>query len=274
MEIKNSLVQNVPSSIPLSFRLPADIIRWSSGNPSASSFGFINDCWLAGADDEGTFLSNDERTYIQSLTLTRPFGGETCSDPSVVLRNSCAESVAEAKLYHLTYLNSGYSLDFINRWKSENCFIDIAKKMGHRFVLVDLKFPKLLSINGTLHLELKINNSGFSKIFKERIVYAVLKNISTGEKININLGNLVSLMPNSNMTYGVDLNLVGSGIKAGSYDVYIGMPDQSLLKINEIALANNAFNSIRPINSDSPGKNQNWDFSNSQFKTGAVIQIQ
>lgn len=273
-QIKDSLVANVPNDIKISFRLPNDLVKWSNNNPANIKFGFINDCWMAGPDDMGTFSSNSERDFIKNLTTTNPFGGETCSDPGIKLRNSCIESMAEAKDYHLAYLNSGYSLDFINKWKSEGCFLQIAKQMGYRFSLISMKYPTEIFINKNLEIDFEVKNTGWSKLFKKRFFKFVFTETTTRETFSFNAGNTDDLNAsmNSSLIYKMSTK-VSNLIKPGIYSLSISLPDTSLLQKNENSLAENKFNAIRFANSDNVSLKQSWDPSTSVFQTGVVIKI-
>ena len=45
---------------------------------------------------------------------------------------ACSDILSEGAAYHLAYLNISYDTDFINSWKSGGCYDQVARSMGYR----------------------------------------------------------------------------------------------------------------------------------------------
>jgi hypothetical protein len=120
-----------------------------------SRIGFHNDCFLASADDYGTFNDYGNsankrdtanvrmRTYFKADSRYTAVGGETCDD-AFSPQNDCAPAgyaEEEMRSMHYSYLNAGYNQDVINDWDSAGCMENIKRKLGYRFVLHKAVLP-------------------------------------------------------------------------------------------------------------------------------------
>jgi hypothetical protein len=138
----------------------------------AARVGFHNDCFLASADDYGTFQNDAERAYMASETLFTPMGGETCGvNPP---RSSCASAMDEMALYHWSFLNIDYHEGVLNNWVKEGCFQQIQRQLGYRFTLQQASFSQRALPGGPFRLTLALKNVGWAGIFfKTQMVFVM-----------------------------------------------------------------------------------------------------
>jgi hypothetical protein len=150
-QIKQRFVYG-PSARPNS--APIDLaMAFNQSYPSR--IGFHNDCFLASADDYGTFNDYGNsankrdtanvrmRTYFKADSRYTAVGGETCDD-AFSPQNDCAPAgyaEEEMRSMHYSYLNAGYNQDVINDWDSAGCMENIKRKLGYRFVLHKAVLP-------------------------------------------------------------------------------------------------------------------------------------
>ena len=97
-----------------------------------------NDCFLASANDQGTYRGNNDRKYWAAESAYTIMGGETCATSAYChceKEGANPGTVAEMAKYHYSYLNQGYHQGVLSRWKSEGCFEQLQKRLGYRYVL-------------------------------------------------------------------------------------------------------------------------------------------
>lgn len=135
-----------------------------------SRSGHHNDCFLSSSNDVGTYNRGDsnraeETNYLAEETLHTLFGGETCKLHSF---NDAERTLIELEILHASYLNQGYHPDVLNKWKVQNCYDEIERRLGARFVVRTIKIlPEKITI--------EIENTGFASLYNERPVYLALE---------------------------------------------------------------------------------------------------
>lgn len=141
-----------------------------------SRVGHHNDCFLASADDFGTFLSDPitlDEDYLAADSRYVPVGGETCAvNPPKSLWPS-ARSLMER--FHYSFLNTEYNQDVLNSWGADG-YAEASKRLGYRFALVHGTFSNEISLGNRLHVDLDVQNTGFTTPFQQRPVQVVLTN--------------------------------------------------------------------------------------------------
>ncbi len=185
--IVDALLDAVPDCRQIELRTPAfkmslygyaladTITRASAHQPTPlGRIGGHNDCYLASANDQGTYRGNNDRAYWAAESAYTIMGGETCGvsafchcEPQP--DNSKAVGVlADMATNHFTYLNQGYNPNVLSRWKSEGCFEEIQKRLGYRYVLDKGQFTKNPQAGGELRVVLKLHNEGFAPVQNPR----------------------------------------------------------------------------------------------------------
>ena len=234
-QLKQRFVYGVNATVDA---LPLTEAEAFSGSDKAR-IGFHNDCFLASADDYGTYddYGNSSSPRQSANTVLRAFakadskyvavGGETC-DNTYSPQNDCEPAgmaQAEMAALHYSYLNCAYNNAVNNDWQTGGCMINIRKKLGYRFVLTELVYPKEITTGSSLPVSLTVNNIGYASPFNERPVKLILKNSSTGQEFSYTLNTDVRKWF-SGTTKIETIIPTGAALTAGTYDMYLSMPDK------------------------------------------------
>ena len=189
----DALLDAVPADRQIELRTPAfkmelygfsykDTLTKSTAhqaNPKGR-LGGHNDCYLAGANDQGTYRGSNDRTYWGTESRYTIMGGETCGlsaychcDPQA--DNEKAHGVlADMAINHFTYLNQNYHPSVIARWRSEGCFDELQKRLGYRYVLEKGQFSQDAKAGGSFRVVLNLRNDGFAAAQNPRNAELVL----------------------------------------------------------------------------------------------------
>ncbi len=101
----------------------------------AARIGHHDDCFLASADDDGTFVSDPlslDQDYLAQETRFVPMGGETCAVNAP--RSEWPSAAAELQRYHYSFLNEDFDRDVLDSWGPQN-LDEVSRRLGYRFVL-------------------------------------------------------------------------------------------------------------------------------------------
>lgn len=205
-----------------------------------SRIGFHNDCFLASADDYGTFQDYGSskqtpvpanevlRRYIEADTKYTAVGGETCDD-AFSPQNDCQPAgyaEMEMRRMHYSYLNAAYNNKVNNDWDSAGCMATIKKELGYRIVLRSFESVSSASAGSQLTLRFVLSNKGYAAPFNPRPVYVVLRNTKNQTEKRIKLSADVrrwySGVHQLNETVKIP-----SKIDRGSYQLFLCLPDAS-----------------------------------------------
>lgn len=204
--------------------------------------GYHNDCFLSNDSDWGTYVDKaTEYPFMEEETKFTPMGGETCA--VYAPRTLCPTALLEMMKFHYSYINMDYHQDVLAGWKTGGCYYTIQNRIGYRYSLMHSAFPLSVSLKSpTLTFQMKIVNTGFATIFNKRIVYLVLRNVSTNQEYQIPLKTDPRFWnPTVSTTITESVNLP-NGLAPGQYRLFLNLPDiyQSLSKRPEysIKLAN------------------------------------
>lgn len=156
-----ALLEAVPEPVFLQVRTPSQkMMLFADGLPGAERVGHHNDCFLASANDVGTYRDFDgEMAWLEQETERLPMGGETCGvNPP---RSSGASALREMERLHFNYLNLNYHPDVLEGWRSDGVFDEIAARLGHRLRLDNAE-------EGPAGVVLTFRNEGFAAPLYER----------------------------------------------------------------------------------------------------------
>jgi hypothetical protein len=139
-DIVNALLSALPTNRMVQLRKPAFKQDLYSQNALANSqafsesnlarIGHHNDCFLASADDNGTYDDvATEYPYLVQETKFVPMGGETCDLNSP--RSDCSTATYEMNKFHWSYLNLDYYPGVIDGFETGNCFTEIQIQKIH-----------------------------------------------------------------------------------------------------------------------------------------------
>lgn len=205
-----------------------------------------NDCFLASANDQGTYRGNNDRKYWAAESAYTIMGGETCATSAYChceKEGANPGTVAEMAKYHYSYLNQGYHQGVLSRWKSEGCFEQLQKRLGYRYVLDKGQFTDSPAAGAAFRIVLTLHNEGFAPVQNPRDAEFVLTD--KGGKV---LGTYPLnsdpryWMPGESVTVDQTLTLP-SGI-SGEVTLWLNLPDPCE------TLRNNPLYSIRLANKD------------------------
>lgn len=193
--------------------------------------GHHNDCFLANNTDHGTYtpMNYNEseitlwKNFIGDDGRYSPIGGETCASASY---NDCAAALTELSRQRYTYLNYDYHPQVISKWQSNSCYNEIARRLGYRLGLTEVRYPESVDKGTTLNLKLKLTNSGFASPMNPRPVYVVLES-SGGARTDLSVSTVDPRrwLPGS---IDSDINVtVPANLSSGMYKVYLWLPDPS-----------------------------------------------
>lgn len=283
--IRDALLAAAPTSHPVQFRYPPDLIKWYPTVLSASqAFGTSaqariaahNDCFLSSDTDVGTYSSNStlgdqQRAYIKALTAYTPYGGETCNAADASQqRRSCSAILAEGRDYHLTYLNVGYYKPFHDQWKSEGCYDEVARTMGYRLQLDAVAHPAAAQRGSSITVRVELRNLGWSRLFSARKLTVTLRHRGSGATVTGSGGaDLRTLPPQATSSTTIQVPVaIPAGAATGEHDVLLSVPDIYPSTAGDVRFA------IRFANQDDAAKDQAWEPAEARFRVGTRVVVQ
>ncbi len=138
-QILAALLAALPESRSVQLRYPGDLAAlYPEPLPAAEAYtgtdrartGHHNDCFLANATDAGTYYPEAKgdayRRYVEALARYAPVGGETCNVTPEDARADCPTALAEMRRFRWSYQNAEFYEPFVDRWRQEGCFDEIA----------------------------------------------------------------------------------------------------------------------------------------------------
>lgn len=181
-----ALLAAVPATRSIEVRRPRFRDELGATSDQRARIGFHNDCFLASADDYGTYDGSHDvafwKTYIRDAALTVPMGGETCNDDPTY--TACDQALAELELLRFSYLHEGYAPEVITRWESEGCLDEIRRRLGYRIVVRAIEAPASIAVGQELHVRVELANTGFAPPYDERRVQILLRN-AAGDVVDL-----------------------------------------------------------------------------------------
>lgn len=163
-ELLLALLAAVPASRTVETRRPRFREELGGTPAELARVGLHNDCFLASADDWGTYDGARSiaswKAYVREATLVVPLGGETCNDDPTY--TSCVAALAEMETLRFTYLHEGYLAAVIDRWRSEGCLDEIRRRLGYRMVVRAVEAPVSLAPGDPLTVRVELENVGFA----------------------------------------------------------------------------------------------------------------
>ncbi|MDI1461286.1 DUF4832 domain-containing protein [Catellatospora sp. KI3] len=209
--IVKKIVDTTPATIPLVMRYPIyikEVVDPTScvvpegcalTQAQKDRIGFHNDCFLADANDMGTYDNpswmgwyyiEQKKQWMYDLATSTGFnkmvGGETCGADGYN-DAACVNAQTEMNRLNFTEINEDYAAVNTDKWKASNlaaagndpaetCFVRIKRKLGYRLRLLDATFPTSVTPGTNLSFTAHLNNDGWSGLIKNRPVYLVLQN--------------------------------------------------------------------------------------------------
>ncbi|MET7001616.1 DUF4832 domain-containing protein [Chitinophaga defluvii] len=255
-EVLKALLEALPPDRMVQVRYPQVKQRYIYGvNAPASSaaltteeaaqendkarIGYHNDCFLASANDYGTYedYGNSSSPRKEATTAFRNYfsmdsryvvvGGETCSD-DYSPQNDCepaGKAEQEFGEMHYSFLNAHYNAEVNNDWQTGGCMDNIKRKLGYRLVLKDGTFPDKVTPNDSVAVMINLQNVGYAAPYNPRPVQLILREKSTGEKHVFEFNTEIRTWLTGSIQLKQAFRLP-AGIKAGSYEMLLNLPDK------------------------------------------------
>lgn len=144
-----------------------------------SRVGLHDDCFVADATDQGTYVNSWDRTFTANDTLFVPNGGETCATSSF---STCSGAFQQMTSYHISYMNNDYHPGVISSWKTGGCYDTMMQRMGYRLSITSISYPSTIAVGATsLPYTIVVNNNGTAAPFNQynvKLSLALASNVS------------------------------------------------------------------------------------------------
>jgi len=202
--------------------------------------GMHNDCFLASADDYGTYADYGNssspradanatlRAYAEADNKYIAVGGETCDD-TYSPQNDCENAgfaQTEMRKLHYSFLNCAYNNDVNNDWETGGCMDNIRKQLGYRFVLRNAIVPKAAVQAGKqLSFALNLENIGYASPYNERPVMLIMRSTSGSNVYSYEISTDIRKWYSGTVKLDVKIITDVAMIK-GKYDLFLYMPDK------------------------------------------------
>jgi hypothetical protein len=235
--VTDKLLSVVPSTRMIQLRTPkfkrtmystAPVQPGNAYNGSSlSRIGHHNDCFLASADDFGTYENPSvEYPYLQADTTYVAMGGETCGVNAP--RSACPTATAELAQFHWSFINTDYEPNVLNSWNTGGCLGTVSKNLGYRFRLESGTYPATASPGGSLPISFTVHNDGYATPFNPRGLELVLRNTSTGATYKLPIASDARRWTAGTSTTVSQTLTVPTTLPAGSYALLLNLPDPLL----------------------------------------------
>ncbi len=246
-ELIDAMLAHTPENIPIQVRYvqikqvmygtqPLTEETAYASTPNAR-IGFYNDAFLNNWADNGTYRVSGQFTdpvgsadynFLSNETQFTPMTGETngTNEP----RTSGSNAVREMNLTNWTTINRDYYTPVVSGWIDSGHFPEIVKRLGYRFVLRNSAFTQN---NATLSIELNLENVGFARVFKQRNLYLILKDIITEEEYTFLVPTDIRRWED---TVNIQADIHIASIQEGFYEVLLHLPDPLLPERPEYAI--------------------------------------
>ena len=250
--------------------------------------GFHNDCFMASANDYGTFASNDLnskttpqdsanlRNYLAQETRFAPMGGETCAvySPTDDCASVGGEADTDMAFSHYSFLNEQYNVNVNNQWAVHGCIENIKRQLGYRFELISGIFRTEARPGQVIPMTLTFQNVGFASPYNPRGIELILRNTATGQKFFAELSRHADArhwLPGSNCVLNAQLSLPAD-MPRGHYEYLLNLPDPAP------SLYGNSAYSIRLANSNAVSSagvvlNSVWESSTGYHHLGQILTV-
>lgn len=208
--------------------------------------GCHNDAFLNTYGDNGTYASKNKsddpkvRQYIADETLYVPNGGETnvedddeeYPDWSFKVFKKAEEEMSK---YHWSFCGESYAKEMTVKWHdtasvtdpSMSIFDQLNCKMGYRYQLNSATLPESGQAGSQARFQFSITNTGYAPLYNFRRAQVVLKS-SNGTIYSIDLASDPrTWKPNGAVTNIDEYLTIPADVPAGTYQLYLAMPDTS-----------------------------------------------
>ncbi len=187
-----------------------------------------NDCFLASANDRGTYTKDIEREkdFYRLDNRFVPQGGETCdagerAQPFI----HCPVALDQLAQFRYTTLNISYHPEVLRLWQKEGCMDEIRRRLGYRFRLLDSEIAGSVPVKGKLAGRIGVINDGWGVMYNPRPLFLVLRPKGGGAPVRLATPFDPRRWPaGERRDLNFDLPLPAS-VNPGEYELLLEMPD-------------------------------------------------
>jgi hypothetical protein len=235
--ILRALLDAMPASRSVQIRTPMFKDALLPGGPLApeeawttedrARVGHHNDCFLASADDYGTFDSpiTEWEDYVELDGRYLPVGGETCH--LYAPKTDCQAALGFLANQHWSYLNEEYNQTVLDSWVTQGCADEISRRLGYRLSLSSAILSEAVAPGGVLEVKLAIDNQGFSAPFNRRPVILILRR--GAQRWTVKLANRDGRRFQPGRSYVVArLRVPADAVPADDYELSLWLPDAAV----------------------------------------------
>lgn len=239
-EAKKKVLEKLLASLPpqrmVALRYPKDKKAiYNNSNPISpeeaynssprSRTGHHNDCFLAAADDWGTYpkgAEEAEKRYLEQDNRYVVQEGETCN-PSVF--SGCPTALKDLQRLRWDAMNLKFHLKVLDRWKREGCYEEISRRLGYRFRLIRSEIQDAARPGSALRLKIQLVNEGWGKLYNPRLIEIVLRHTQTKKKYYLKVNQDPRLwLGDQTVEITTNTNIPDS-MPSGDYAVLLNLPD-------------------------------------------------
>lgn len=224
------LLKNLDQHIVVNVRRPRFIRDAIAAGIDKSRLGLHNDALLSTKDDMGTYddldyIREEELAWAKENITYGVNGGEM---PLVSEYSSINNSIKEMKDLQITYLNSRYNTEVLQKWKSteykgQNGFEYINNHLGYRLWLGEVKLSSYIKPNREFSIKAVIHNSGFAPIDNGKKTFLIIKR---GKQIifkSILEGELSSINGDMSKEFAINTHIDNLSKVDNKEDIFVGI---------------------------------------------------
>lgn len=237
-QILTALLAAVPENRSLQLRYPLDLLKTypqplaatdAFSTAAQARLGHHNDCFVSSVSDVGTYdpleRADELKTYLAMATTFVPVGGETCPFNNTDLRDDCATTLTELGRFHWDYLNQRAKVA-ADHWQAEGCLDEISARLGYRYRLLAGQVTPTVTAGESGVLRLSVSNEGFGKLYNQRPLELVLRNITTRQDVYIPLArDARTVLPLAGEERLLEFDFSVPDLEPGQYNLYLNLPD-------------------------------------------------
>lgn len=229
--VVDALLSTLPASRTVQLRVPGFKQRFFGpaaltaseafgGSPKAR-VGHHNDCFLATADDYGTYSNvGADKAYLATENLYVPQGGETCVTSAY---SGWATASADLERLHYSYLNRDYQAAVLNSWGSNLAVVQ--RRLGYRLALLDSVVTAGAQPGGEIRISFSLRNDGYAAPYNPRGVEIIARNQATGTRLLAKLP-VDARRWTPGAVQQIDARLcIPAGTPEGTYALALALPD-------------------------------------------------
>ena len=229
--VLHALLDQVSPDIQLQVRYPDIKQRLLPASDSrAGRVGIHDDCFVASADDMGTFRDDGDRSWLAAQAASVPVGGETCAVSGS--RSGWENAADELARYQWSFLNADFSTEVLGSWGADGRQT-AARLLGYRLRLEASSAPATAHPGSTIGMSVVITNDGYAAPLSDRPVQLVLSNGTGTVRVPVPL-SVRTLAAGSTRRVAFDVPVPET---PGTWSMALALPDAAPALAGEPAYA-------------------------------------